>query len=147
MLNFNFLEKALEIVYPPHFVHDFSTKMFLMLYSINWPNFNDWLPLLLEILVNMCIAIVCYPGCDVIKFKINLVFLIKPFLYITKKSRQKFKYLENKKSFQQEIKSIFHHFKKAFSSQKIVSNLAMRLQIYNLVRFSFPQLFINFRWL
>ena len=28
----------------------------------------------------------------------------------TKKSRQKFKYLENKKSFEDEIKNIFHHF-------------------------------------
>ena len=30
---------------------------------------------------------------------------------MTKKSRQKFKYLENKKSFEDEINSIFHHFK------------------------------------
>ena len=35
MLNFDFLEKGLGIVSPPHFVYDFSTKMFLMLYSIN----------------------------------------------------------------------------------------------------------------
>ena len=32
-----------------------------------------WLPLLLEILGNMCLAIVCYPGCDVMDFKINLI--------------------------------------------------------------------------
>ena len=30
---------------------------------------------------------------------------------MTKKPRQKFKYLENEKSFYDEIKSIFHHFK------------------------------------
>ena len=47
----------------------------------------------------MCIAIVCFPGCDIIGFEINLIFLIKPFLYMTKKSRQKFKYLEKEKSF------------------------------------------------
>ena len=29
---------------------------------------------------------------------------------MTKKSRQKFKYLENEKSFYDEIKNIFHHF-------------------------------------
>ena len=29
---------------------------------------------------------------------------------MTKKSRQKFKYHENEKRFQDEIKSIFHHF-------------------------------------
>ena len=73
--------------------------MLLMLYSIDWPNLILWLPLILEMLVNMCIAIVCYPGCNVIDFQINLIFLIKPFLYMTKKSRQKSKYLQNEKSF------------------------------------------------
>ena len=35
MLNFDILDKGLGIVSPAHFVYDFSTKMFLMLYSIN----------------------------------------------------------------------------------------------------------------
>ena len=37
MLNFDFLEKGLGIVSPPHFLYDFSRKnlMFLMLYYIN----------------------------------------------------------------------------------------------------------------
>ena len=35
MLNFDFLDKGLGITSPAHFVDDFSTKMFLMLYSIN----------------------------------------------------------------------------------------------------------------
>ena len=35
MLNFDFLKKSLGIVSLPHFVYDFSGKMFLMLYSIN----------------------------------------------------------------------------------------------------------------
>ena len=39
--------------------------------------------------------IVCKPGCNFINFEINLSFLIKPFFYVTKKSRLKFKYLEN----------------------------------------------------
>ena len=34
-----------------------------------------------------------------IDFKTNLIFLIEPFLYMTKKSTQKRKYLENEKSF------------------------------------------------
>ena len=34
MLNFNFPEKGLGLVSPPHFMYDFS-RMFLMLYSIN----------------------------------------------------------------------------------------------------------------
>ena len=77
MLDFDFLDKSLAIVSPAHFVYDFSTKMFLMLYSINKPNFIAWFPLLLEILGNMCITIVCEPGCDVMNFDINLIFLIE----------------------------------------------------------------------
>ena len=34
MLNFDFLEKGLGIICPPHFVYDFSRKIFLMLYYI-----------------------------------------------------------------------------------------------------------------
>ena len=44
MLNFNFSEKGLGLV---------SRKMFLMFYSINWPNFFVWLPLFFEIIDNM----------------------------------------------------------------------------------------------
>ena len=59
MLNFDFLDKGQGIVSPAHFVYGFSTKMFLMLYCINWSNFIAWLSLLFDILGNMCIAIVC----------------------------------------------------------------------------------------
>ena len=56
MLNFNFSEKGLGLISPSH---DFFKKLFLMLHSINWPNFIVWLPLLFEILGNMCITIAC----------------------------------------------------------------------------------------
>ena len=82
--DFDFLEKGLRIVSPALFVHDFSTKMFLMLYSTNWPNFIARLPLLLEILCNMCIAVVCYPGRDVMDFQITIIFLIEPFFLYDK---------------------------------------------------------------
>ena len=39
MLNFEHLEKGLGIVSLPYFVYNFSRKMFLMLSSVNWPNF------------------------------------------------------------------------------------------------------------
>ena len=58
-----------------------------------------WLTLVLAILGNMCIAIVCFLGCDVINFEINFIFLVKPFFYMTKKPRKKIKYLENEKNF------------------------------------------------
>ena len=35
IISFDFLEKGLGIVSPPHFVYDFSRKMFLILYTIN----------------------------------------------------------------------------------------------------------------
>ena len=43
----------------------------LILCSINWPNFIAWLPLQLNILGNMCIAIVVFSGCETINFEIN----------------------------------------------------------------------------
>ena len=110
MLNFNLSIKGLGLVSPPHFAHYFSRKIFLMLHSINWPNFIVPLHLLLEIFGNMCVVIVCFPGWDVINFEINLIFLIKTFWYMTKKSRQKRKYLQNENSFLGEITSIFYHF-------------------------------------
>ena len=59
---------------PPYFIFDFSRKVFLMLHSINWSNLIVWLPLLHEILDNMCIAILCFPDCDVINFEIKRSF-------------------------------------------------------------------------
>ena len=79
MLNFDFLDKGQGIVSPAHFVYDFLTEMFLMLYSINYPNFIACFSLFLGILGNMCIAIVCYPCCDVMDFEVNLIFLTEPF--------------------------------------------------------------------
>ena len=69
-----------------------------MLYSINWPNVFVWLPLLCEILGSMYMQLFVNQV-DAISFKINRIFLIKPFLYMTQKSRQKLKNLEKEKSF------------------------------------------------
>ena len=55
MLDFDFWEKGLGIVSPPHFVYDFAGKMFLVLISMR----HYLIILLREILFNMCIAIVC----------------------------------------------------------------------------------------
>ena len=90
MFKFDFLEKGLGIFSSSHFVYDISRKTFLRLHSINWPNSIAWLPLLLEILFTMCVAIVCFPGWDVINVEINLNFLIKPFFSMPKMSRQNF---------------------------------------------------------
>ena len=73
-----------------------SRNTFLMLYSINWPNFILWLPLLLEILKNLCIAVIYCPVSDIMNFEVNHSFLIKPFLHVINNSEQK--YLKNEKS-------------------------------------------------
>ena len=81
----------------PHFQYDFWSKIFIAFCFINCPNFITWLPLLLETLCNMFIVVNCCPDCDVIYFEIKL--LIKPFIFIIKKSLQKCEYLQNEKSF------------------------------------------------
>ena len=75
---FKLTKRGLELVFQTQFLHNFWRKIFL-LYSINWPIFTVWLPLFCEILGNMCIKIVCKPGCDIIIFEISFVFLIKQF--------------------------------------------------------------------
>ena len=51
---FQKVKKGLELVSLPHFLHDFLKKIFLLFYSINRPNFIVRLPLLREILSNIC---------------------------------------------------------------------------------------------
>ena len=69
------------------------------IYFIKWLNII-WLILLSDCLYFLrWISVVCFPGGDVVSFEINLIFLIKRFFYMTKKSREKFKYLENGNSF------------------------------------------------
>ena len=58
-------------------------------------------------IANMRIAIVCFPGCDVINFQINSIVLIKLFFCMPRISRQKILEVEG-------IKSVFHHFLKGF---------------------------------
>ena len=76
---FEKMKRGLELISLSHFPPNFWTKIFPLLYSINWPNFIVWLVLLCEIFGNMCIAIVCKPGCDILNFELKLIFLIKPF--------------------------------------------------------------------
>ena len=66
---------------------------------MNRPNFNVMLPLLLEILGDICIAIVCLPVCDVINFEVKLSYISNRFPTRPKKSGQKLEYLQNENSF------------------------------------------------
>ena len=100
MLNFDFLEKGLGLVSPPYFVYDFSKKKYFMCFVLltDQISLSDCL-CFFEILVNMCIVIICFPVYDTMNFEINLSFLIKPFFNMTKKSGQKCNYLKKEKSF------------------------------------------------
>ena len=106
--------------------------MLLKLYSINWWSFIFWLPLLLEIFGNMCIAIVCWPDCDVINFKSNLTFLIKPFLYMTKKARQKLKISWERKELLRWNKKHFLLFLSDFQLPKIRKHYMIKNTIYTM---------------
>ena len=97
MLNFDFLEKGLGINSPPHLVFDFSRKMFHIIFC--WLTkfqcliaFTFWDTGQYE--CSNCL----FPSWWHHKFWIS-IFLIKVFYYLTKNSRQKFKYLENQESF------------------------------------------------
>ena len=114
LLNFCFLEKGPGLVSSRCVLCHFSRKVFLMLYSINWQNFMVWLPLLLEILEDMCIVIICFPISEVMKFEIKISLLMKLFPTWPKKSEQKFKYLQKERSFLSEMKSTFQHFQMSF---------------------------------
>ena len=121
-----FLDKGLGIVFPAHFVYGFSTKIFLILYSINWRNFITWLSLLLEILGNMRIAIVCYPGCDVMDFEISLTLLIEQFFLHDQKVMTKTWISWERKELLRWNKKHFSSFLKGFQLSKIVSDLRVR---------------------
>ena len=120
MINFKFSEKGRGPVSRPYCVYEFSRKLFLMLYSINWPKLNliVWLPLLLEILGKYAYCN-CLPIYDVTNFDINPSFLNKPFFYMSKKSGDKFEYLKIEKRFNGEIKNIFHQFQRALSCKNL----------------------------
>ena len=69
MFNIDFLGKGLGIVSPPHFVYDFSKKMFLMLYLLSDQiSLSDWLYFLKYWAI--CV-LQLFAGYDVINFEIN----------------------------------------------------------------------------
>ena len=79
MLIFNFLEKSVgRNSFSTTFLNVFEGKCFscyiLLTDQVSFDSLSGWLPLLLEILDNMCIEFICFPGCNVINFEVNLIF-------------------------------------------------------------------------
>ena len=109
-----FLKKktALDLVTLSHFPRNYRRKIFLLLCSINWPNFIVLLPLLCEILGNICIGIAFKPGWDVMNFEVNLIFLIKlSFLHNQNVVTKDLISWEQKKLLRQNKKTFFIIFK------------------------------------
>ena len=82
------IKRDLELFSLTHFLQDFWTEIFLLIYSINWPNFIAWLRLLCDILGNMCIVIVCFPDCDLITCLLSLCEILDNMYIVTPFSRR-----------------------------------------------------------
>ena len=84
----------------------FKKKIYIVLFTdkILLP---DCFYFLIYCVIGVCIVIICCPVCDVINFKINRNFLIKPFFYVTKKSVQKCKISRTKRAFSIKWKAFF----------------------------------------
>ena len=117
-LSRDMFEKGLGLVSLTRFVFDFSRKIFHISHSIKWSTFIIWLPLLLEILDNMCIVIICFPVYDARNFENSLSFFIRACFYMNKKLRTKVLRWN---------KTLFSSFLKGFQLQKIVSHLKVVL--------------------
>ena len=62
----------------------------------------------------MFIVIISFPDCDIINFEINLIFLFKPFSYMTKKSQGKNLQIWEQKELSKWSEKHFSSFLKAF---------------------------------
>ena len=98
MLDFDFLEKPGTVFFTTYGL-SFFRKIYFHVLFYNWPNVIASLPLLYEIMSNMCIKIICFPDCDVINFAINHSFLIKSGFFMTKNSGRKPSYLKKENTF------------------------------------------------
>ena len=84
MFNLDFLEKDLGKFLHYILCMNFQKKCFSCYIILTD---KILLPDCLYFLSNMCIAVACFPDCGVINFEVNLIFLIKRFFYMTKKTR------------------------------------------------------------
>ena len=134
MLHFDVFKKNSGIVSPSCFVYVFSRKTFLVLYSLTWPIFFFWFLLLIQIFDNIYIAIVCFTGCDVINFGVNLNFLTKPVFLHDRKLKTKISISWEQREILRWIKKHISSFLKCFQLPKIIG-----LTVENL----FPLLVLN----
>ena len=120
MLNFNFSEKCLQSV--ASFSAIFCVWFFKK--NISLVKISSCDCLYLSRFWTICvIAIICWPGCNVIKFEINLIFLIKTFCATWPKIQNKeINILRMTRAFGVKWEAVIIIFK-GFSVTKIVSDL------------------------
>ena len=82
---FFLIKRGPELVSLFHFLHDVWRKIFILLYSMNRPNFIVWLPLFLKIL-SICARLW---RCDAKNFETNFVFLNNLFFLKDQKVKTK----------------------------------------------------------
>ena len=105
------LERGLGLAFAAHFPHDFSIKMFFIWYSIDGQSFN--IPFFLLKYQTKCVIEFLFR--KLMTQTLRFIFDQPPKQWLTGKKEgkmeiQKFEYLENEKSFLDEIKSTFHSF-------------------------------------
>ena len=84
---------------PTLFCAWFLKKIVSYLHSIKWPKFIICLSFLVEILGSMCIVIICYSGCQVINFEVNLIFPVIHLFTRPKTQDKNLKILKTKRVF------------------------------------------------
>ena len=137
MLKFDFLEKFLGLVSPPHFVYVFSRKFIIMLYSINWSNFIVWLCFPFQIWRNMSIKTVCNSGSDFINFENNLIFLDQVVFLHGQKVKTKIWISRKQKYFLTWNKKHFSWFSNGFHLPRIVLECAIKFCNSNSLLFEY----------
>ena len=114
---------GVQDVFLPDFSNNFWRKMFLLSYSIDWPNFITWLPLLLEMLENV------YCICLLSSRKLTLAILSSRFSYKTKNQDNLKRYLRFRMitsqnlSYKARVKNFFYFVEKFCSVLKIIKFL------------------------
>ena len=110
--------RGLELVSLPHFPHNFWTKIFLLLYSINGSNFIVCCLYFVRYWAICVLQLFFKPVCDVMNFEVNLGFLITPFFLHDQNVATKTKISWERKELLKWKKKHFSSFLKGFQSNK-----------------------------
>ena len=124
MLNFDFSEKGLGLVPPPHLFQGYSRKMFLVLHSFNWPiSLSDCL-YFLRYWSKCVLQLFVYRIVKLYNLKLTLSFSWSCFDIWPKSQEKNVNILRMERAFEVKLKAFFTIFK-GLSVDKNVSDLRM----------------------